>query len=133
MAEALAALERPAEEGDLGVEAGALDRAGADQRAGAAQRLPLLAVDPELERRPPLDAVRRRTRSRAGPRRPRPGRRRGRRGPRRAPRRRARAAPAGRFAVSASSPPSEKTIPIDRRTGSGALLAHGRGDYLCAR
>ena len=39
VAEALAALDRPAEEGDLGVEARAVDRAGADQRAGAAQRL----------------------------------------------------------------------------------------------
>ena len=35
-----------------------LHRAGADQRAGAAQRLALLAVEPELERRPALNAVR---------------------------------------------------------------------------
>ena len=57
MAEPLAPLERPAEEGDLGGEAGAADRAGADQRPGSPQGLPLLAVDPELERRPALHAV----------------------------------------------------------------------------
>ena len=39
-AESLAPLHRPAEEGDLGVEARALYRGGADQRPGPAQRLP---------------------------------------------------------------------------------------------
>ena len=88
VAEALTALQRPAEERDLGGEARAADRAGADQGAAAAQRLALLAVDPELERRPCAGPRPVRTRSRAGPRKPRPERRRGRRGRLRGPRRR---------------------------------------------
>src|SRR4051794_19435120 len=56
-AEPLAPLDRPAEEGDLGVEATPLDRGRADQRAGPAQRPPVLGVEPELERRAPLDAI----------------------------------------------------------------------------
>ena len=57
VAEAVAALQRPAEEGDLRASPGRTHRAGADQAAGAAQRRAALAVGPELERRPALDAV----------------------------------------------------------------------------
>src|SRR4051794_37740412 len=56
VAEALAAVERPAEEGDVGIDPGTVHGAGADQRAAAAHRLSLLA-DPELQGRPPLHAV----------------------------------------------------------------------------
>src|SRR5512146_475869 len=55
--QALAALDRPAEEGDLGDQPRPAHPGGADQRARAAQRLSLFAVWPELERRPPLHAV----------------------------------------------------------------------------
>src|SRR5690242_15941367 len=58
MAEPVAALHRPAEEGDLGVKPGAAQGAGADQRARAPQRGGGILLGPELERRPPLDAVR---------------------------------------------------------------------------
>ncbi len=92
-----------------------LTETGADQRAGAAQRLPVLGVGPELQRRPPLHAVgavlgreQRLSKTSTGapsgsqstaatcssPCSPSAG---------------------GRTAVSASSPPSEKTMPIDRR------------------
>src|SRR5215203_466074 len=56
-AEALAPLDRPAEEGDLRVDALATDADRVDQRSGAAQRPHLLEVRPELQGRPALDAV----------------------------------------------------------------------------
>src|SRR5262249_42972080 len=57
VAEPLASLERPAEERDLGGQARPADRAGADQGPGPAQRLTLIALHPELERRPALHPV----------------------------------------------------------------------------
>src|SRR5680860_188719 len=57
VAQPLASLDRPAEEGDLRGLAGLAHLGGADQRAGAAQRLPRFAVGPELERSPPLHSV----------------------------------------------------------------------------
>src|SRR3954454_25389050 len=56
-AQALAPLDRPAEEGDLGVEAAPLHRARADQGAGPAQRPAVLGVRPQLQGGPPLHAV----------------------------------------------------------------------------
>src|SRR5207342_1199385 len=53
-AQALAPLDRPAEEGDLGVEAAPLDPGRADQRAGPAQRPAVLGVRPQLQADPPL-------------------------------------------------------------------------------
>src|ERR1044072_6446259 len=58
VAEALAPFQRPAEEGDLGLLARAPHPGGADQRAGPTQRLALFPVDPELQGRASLDAVR---------------------------------------------------------------------------
>src|SRR6185437_5593170 len=57
VAEALAALERPAEEGDRRLQP--IGRRGdrADQGAGAAQRPPVLRVEPQLQRRPALHRV----------------------------------------------------------------------------
>src|ERR1700761_1995145 len=57
VAEALAALDRPAEEGDRRRQAVGLGGDRADQRAGAAQRPAVLQVEPQLERRPPLHRV----------------------------------------------------------------------------
>src|SRR4051794_8571266 len=56
-AETLASLDRPAEEGDPGVDPLAAHVDAVDQRAGAAQRPHLLDVGPQLQRRPPLHAV----------------------------------------------------------------------------
>src|SRR5262249_49126070 len=57
VAEPLAALDRPAEEGDHRVEPVALDRYRADQRAAAAHRPAVLAAGPDLERGAALDPV----------------------------------------------------------------------------
>src|SRR6478672_733682 len=56
VAQALAAFQRPAEEGDGGVEPLAVHGAGVDQAARAAHRLAFV-VHPELQRRAALDAV----------------------------------------------------------------------------
>src|SRR5215218_8769579 len=56
-AEPLAPLDRPAEEGDLGIEPLTPHADGVDQGAGAAQRPHLLGGGPELQRRPPLHSV----------------------------------------------------------------------------
>src|SRR5262245_8398152 len=57
VAEPLAALDRPAEEGDPRRQPVGLDLDRADQRAGAAQRAALVDVEPELQRHPPLHPV----------------------------------------------------------------------------
>src|ERR1044072_364344 len=56
--ESLASLDRPAEEGDVGLDPRLADFRGADQRPASAQRLTVLIVGPQLQRRPPLYAVR---------------------------------------------------------------------------
>src|SRR6478672_10717497 len=58
VAEPLASLDCPAEEGDRSGQPRMADLGGADQGAGTPQRLPVLVVEPELERRPALHAVR---------------------------------------------------------------------------
>src|ERR1700761_8986601 len=57
VAEPLATLDRPAEERDPRLQPLALGDDRVDQRARAAQRPPVLEVEPELQRRPSLDAV----------------------------------------------------------------------------
>src|SRR5882757_6604509 len=54
VAEALAPLDRPAEEGDPRLQAVRRGDDRADQRAGAAQRPAVLGVEPQLHRHPPL-------------------------------------------------------------------------------
>src|SRR6476620_1216294 len=56
-AEALAALDRPAAEGNLRLESLAAHVNRADQGAGAAQRAHRLDIGPQLQGRPALDAV----------------------------------------------------------------------------
>src|SRR5947208_10046107 len=57
VAEPLAPLDRPAEEGDRSGQPRVADLGGTDQVAGAPQRLAVLVIEPELERRPALYAV----------------------------------------------------------------------------